>query len=278
MNTIRVFLFAYTLTLICSVSFAYVITEELNSSGVPADSVFLKWRTTGCDSISHPIREIDVTNIPPIVCLNLATATVDTTYFNSAIPDDNTDDSSCFQSLIDFLQLRDLNLTEHIRIHIPPGDYNFSDGIIMQSNISLKGAGSNSTCFLFDIRDTLNNTMTLDHYKSNCIEICNYVSNIGIEDINISRSQYNANFVSAFFDSLTIYVETNIHSAYHSEPSFHGNNAAGGMLVRLAIQITRFEKSFPDKRHVTSFVNHLRELTSNPLLRERSAISPFGGL
>lgn len=100
------------------------------------------WKTAGCDSLTLTIRDIDITNIEPIVSFNTTTSLDDTTYFDSTIPNDDIDDSNVFNDLIDFLVLRKLNILEHIRINIPSGVYNFSNQIVMHSNISLKGAGS----------------------------------------------------------------------------------------------------------------------------------------
>lgn len=107
----------------------------------------LEWASAGSNAIINPLTviEIDITNIEPIVSFNYVTLKIDTTSFVSAIPNDEMDDSAVFTALIDFVRDRQLNETGHVRILIPPGVYNFSDQIVMHSNISLKGAGSDKT-------------------------------------------------------------------------------------------------------------------------------------
>lgn len=116
----------------------------------------------------------------------------DTTYFVSVNPDDEYDDHESFQTLIDFLAERYLNRSEHIRIIIPAGTYNFSDQIIMHSNISLKGAGSHLTELRFLIRaDSTSSTMSKADCRKDAILISGtddaFRYNCGIEDLKIER-------------------------------------------------------------------------------------------
>lgn len=138
------------------------------------------------------IREIDITQIEPKVSFPPNSSTMDTTSFVSANPDDDIDDSGCFKALLGFIALRKLNLSEHIRILIPPGIYNFSDQIIMHSNISLKGAGSHLTTLRFLIRaDSNSTTMSKADCRKDAILISGsddaYKYNCGIEDLKIER-------------------------------------------------------------------------------------------
>ena len=97
--------------------------------------------------------------------------------------------------MIDFLVLRELNLTEHIRIYIPPGVYNFSDQIIMSSNISLKGAGSHQTELRFLIRaDSTSTSMSKIDCRKDAILVngtgtlpAQMIRNVGIENLKIVR-------------------------------------------------------------------------------------------
>jgi hypothetical protein len=88
--------------------------------------------------------------------------------------------------------LRQLNLSEHVRIFIPPGVYNFSDQIIMSSNISLKGAGSHQTELRFLIRaDSTSTTMSTEDCRKDAILVAgsddNILEKVGIEDLKIVR-------------------------------------------------------------------------------------------
>ena len=154
MMSIRVALCILVATISYSISHAYVINSEFVDPTVPADSVYHKWASAGSGATidTLAIREIDITDIEPIVSLVPNSSIIDTTSFVSAIPDDDLDDSGCFKALIEFLLLRQLNTSDHIRIYIPPGVYNFSDQIVLHSNISLKGAGSHQTELRFLIR------------------------------------------------------------------------------------------------------------------------------
>lgn len=152
------------------------------------------WESAGSNAIINPLTviEIDITNIEPIVSFNYVTLQIDTTSFVSAIPNDEMDDSAVFTALIDFVRDRQLNETGHVRILIPPGVYNFSDQIVMHSNISLKGAGSNLTELRFLIReDSTGTTMSEADCKKDAIFVNgsddqrNY--NVGIEDLKIVR-------------------------------------------------------------------------------------------
>lgn len=148
MSNTKFLLTIYILITTVTCSYAFIIDSEFNTQP-HADSVYNYWAHAGCASLTQTIREIDITNIPPIVSWNPNTNDYDTTTFISAIPNDDSDDHDSFQILIDFIQLRELNLTEHIRILLPVGVYNFSDQLVLRSNISLKGEGSSSTILDF---------------------------------------------------------------------------------------------------------------------------------
>ncbi|MDD2231069.1 MAG: hypothetical protein PHY48_16900 [Candidatus Cloacimonetes bacterium] len=128
---------------------------------LPPQAPLSEWAAAGSNAVVDSLLEIDITNIEPIVSLVPSSTIIDTTYFVSATPNDDLDDSDVFKKLIDFLVLRELNILEYIRINIPPGIYNFSDQIVMHSNISIKGAGSNLTELRFLIRaDSTSTTMS----------------------------------------------------------------------------------------------------------------------
>ncbi len=230
-----------------------------------SSDVYNSWSSAGSEYPTHTILEIDITNIEPIVCLNDTTSKIDTTYFVSATPNDDYDDSAIINELISFIYGRGLNLDYHVRINFPPGLYRLNSKITMRSNISLKGAGSDSTSLFFDIRDTQNNTMSIEQYRSNCFEIIDE-SNVGIEDLKISRSHHDANFVGAVFDSLTVFIEINIHTCYHNDSIFHDRNDMGNnILLNSAYNcwITGVESNKPYRNHVyiqgdyTRVTNHV---------------------
>lgn len=83
----------------------------------------------------------------------------------------------------------------HAQIYIPPGVYNFSDQIVMGSNISLKGAGSHQTELRFLIRaDSTSTSMSETDCRKDAILISGYgtlsaqrIRNVGIEDLKIVR-------------------------------------------------------------------------------------------
>lgn len=56
------------------------------------------WAAAGSNAIidTLALREINITDIEPIVCYNNVISETDTTTFVSAIPDDDLDDSGCF--------------------------------------------------------------------------------------------------------------------------------------------------------------------------------------
>jgi predicted outer membrane repeat protein len=152
------------------------------------------WESAGSNAMINPLTviEIDISNIEPIVSFNYVTLQIDTTSFVSAIPNDEMDDSAVFTALIEFIKDRHLNETGHVRILIPPGVYNFSDQIVMHSNISLKGAGSDLTELRFLIQaDPTSGTMTQDDCRKDAIRINGSedapISNVGIEDLKIVR-------------------------------------------------------------------------------------------
>ncbi|MCB5265671.1 MAG: hypothetical protein LHW41_05465 [Candidatus Cloacimonetes bacterium] len=220
-----------------------IIDEQL----APEDNVYASWMSAGLQTIPVADSTYNMLSLPDwIVDIN-----------NNPVPsadlDETTNDVVSFRELFEWISRNQTTPPFQSRIIIPAGKYLLTETLILPSNICLKGSGSNSTYVYFDIRDTQNNTMTIEQYRSNCFEIRNSKSRVGIEDINISRSQYNANFISAVFDSLTVYVETNMHSAYHSESSFHGTNERGNnILIYNATQcwISGVESNVPYKNHL----------------------------
>ncbi|MDD3103658.1 MAG: hypothetical protein PHY24_05510 [Candidatus Cloacimonetes bacterium] len=102
----------------------------------------LEWASAGSNAVIDSVFTIDVTAIPDTAYYSVG----DSTYtIPDAIPNDDYDDHFAFQKLLNWLLSRYWLQGIHAQIIIPPGVYNFSDQIVMHSNISLKGAGSDKT-------------------------------------------------------------------------------------------------------------------------------------
>ncbi len=191
MISIKTVLCILVVTISCSISYAFVINSEFVDPSVPADSVYHKWVSAGSNAVIDSVFTINVRAIPDSVTYHSIN---DSTYNHipPAVPDDDTDDSFTFSKLI--IWMRD-NITSHgihAQIYIPPGTYNFSDQIIMSSNISLKGAGSHQTELRFLIRaDSTSTTMSTLDCRKDAILVSgsddNIKYNIGIEDLKIVR-------------------------------------------------------------------------------------------
>lgn len=108
----------------------------------PPVAPLLEWAAAGSNAVIDSIFTIDVTAIPDTAYYSVG----DSTYtIPNAIPNDNSDDSYSFNKLMIWIKQKISVNGIHAQILIPPGVYNFSDQIVMHSNISLKGAGSDLT-------------------------------------------------------------------------------------------------------------------------------------
>jgi hypothetical protein len=246
------------ITITCSLSFAYVINSEFNNPSEPADSVYAKWASAGSNAVIDTVfvREIDITNIEPIVCFNYTSSETDTTLFASAIPNDGLDDQGNFETLIDFILLRRLNVSEHIRIFIPRGTYNFSDQIVMHSNISFKGAGSDATTLRFLIET--DSTMTAADCRKDAILVAGsglqqpqLIRNVGIENVKIIREK------GVDFSNDQIYNNVGGHcSNGNTYPGYWGNNIAIRRATNCWVRGVESNNTF--RNHVTlEFSEHV---------------------
>lgn len=107
----------------------------------PPVAPLLEWAAAGSNAVIDSVFTIDVTAIPDSVTYSTLS---DTTHYHipSAAPNDDTDDYFSFSKLMLWMKDNIANHGIHAQIYIPPGVYNFSDQIVMHSNISFKGAGS----------------------------------------------------------------------------------------------------------------------------------------
>lgn len=91
------------------------------------------WVNAGLDnSYSPPTTVIDITTV-------------------GAIPNDGLNDYPSLQAIFSSFP------TNGLLIYFPSGTYNFSSGINLPSNCTLKGSGSDSTHFIFDLGGTVAN-------------------------------------------------------------------------------------------------------------------------
>jgi hypothetical protein len=150
------------------------------------------WALAGSHAVIDSILTIDVTAIPDSITYESGGVLV-------PIPDaqsgDGFDNSEVFNRLIKWTNSNVDSVNVHTRILIPPGVYNFSDQIVMHSNISLKGAGSDLTELRFLIQsDPTSGTMTLDDCRKDAIQVNGSgelphqrIHSVGIEDLKIIR-------------------------------------------------------------------------------------------
>lgn len=155
---------------------------EFGANWAEVDSL---WRHAGAFSVSEPDSVYHITAIPNYV-------QIDNIPVESAIAGDNQDDAPSFRGLINWIANQQNNYQYTAQIHIPPGVYNFSDQIIMSSNISLKGAGSHQTELRFLIRaDSTSSTMSETDCRKDAILVAgsddNILEKVGIEDLKIVR-------------------------------------------------------------------------------------------
>jgi len=175
----------------CSLLIYLSINVPLYSNAVSSEiglnwtEVDTHWKNAGTDSV--PIADsIYYVNIIPSYVVNSGQQVL------SASEGDNQDDTSSFQGLLDWIRGKQIISPYVAQIYIPPGVYNFSDQIIMHSNISLKGAGSHQTELKFLIRaDSTSSTMSTLDCRKDAILVSgtddNYIIGVGIEDLKIVR-------------------------------------------------------------------------------------------
>ncbi|MFA5667156.1 MAG: choice-of-anchor Q domain-containing protein [Candidatus Cloacimonadaceae bacterium] len=147
------------------------------------------WESAGSNAIIDSVFFIDVSDIPDDVTYEFEG--VDTP-IPEAQSGEGFDNSLTFNELIKWINSNVDSVLVHTQIIIPPGIYNFSDQIIMHTNISLKGAGSDLTELRFLIQsDPTSGTMTQDDCRKDAIRINGSddapLSNVGIEDLKIVR-------------------------------------------------------------------------------------------
>ena len=144
------------------------------------------WALAGSHAEIDSVFTIDVTAIPDTFLI-----------LNTSIPipnaqnGDGFDNSEVFEHLITWIISNVGSVNVHTRILIPPGVYNFSDQIVMHSNISLKGAGSDLTELRFLIQsDPTSGTMTQDDCRKDAIRINGSgelphqrIHSVGIEEV-----------------------------------------------------------------------------------------------
>ena len=97
------------------------------------------WESAGSNAIIDSVFFIDVSDIPDDVTYQFEG--VDTP-IPEAQSGEGFDNSLTFNELIKWINSNVDSELVHTQIIIPPGIYNFSDQIVMHSNICLKGAGS----------------------------------------------------------------------------------------------------------------------------------------
>jgi hypothetical protein len=153
--------------------------------------VYSSWRSAGSSAVIDSVFTINVRAIPDsLTYYSLSDSTHH--HIPPAVPDYEEDDSFTFTKLVIWMRDNIANQGIHAQIYIPPGVYNFSDQIVMGSNISLKGAGSHQTELKFLINaDTTDTTMTTLDCRKDAILVSGtddaYKYNIGIEDLKIVR-------------------------------------------------------------------------------------------
>lgn len=130
------------------------------------------WASAGSNAVIDSLLIINVSSIPDSMCVENT---------NIPIPEaqsgDGFDNSLTFNELIKWINSNVDSVLVHTQIYIPPGIYNFSDQIIMHTNISLKGAGSHLTELRFLIpADSTNTTMSKADCRKDAILIsgCKY--------------------------------------------------------------------------------------------------------
>ncbi len=153
--------------------------------------VYSSWRSAGSSAVIDSVFTINVRAIPDsLTYYSLSDSTHH--HIPPAVPDDEEDDSFSFSKLIIWMRDNITNQGIHAQIYIPAGTYNFSDQIVMHTNISLKGAGSHLTELRFLIRaDSTSTIMSTSDCRKDAILVAgsddNILEKVGIEDLKIVR-------------------------------------------------------------------------------------------
>jgi hypothetical protein len=169
MNTLKTILIVFFLSLVCS------LLADNEADSIAAYSIY--WKTVGSNAVIDSVFTINVLDIPDEITYELEG--VDTP-IPEAQPGEGFDNSLTFNELIKWINSNVDSVLVHTQIYIPPGVYNFSDQIVMGSNISLKGAGSHQTELRFLIRaDSTSTSMSTSDCRKDAILIsgCKYQVN-----------------------------------------------------------------------------------------------------
>jgi len=170
--------------LMLSYSFALFAENEAASIATYSDI----WKTAGTNATIDSVFTINITTIPDSVTFVLDG--VDTP-IPKAVPNDGADDSFSFSKLITWMKDNIAINGIHAQIYTPSGTYHFRDQIVVASNISLKGDGSDETELIFLIdADPSSTNMTGSDCKKDAILVMGegtlphqLISKAGIEDI-----------------------------------------------------------------------------------------------
>ena len=203
MNRVLIGIFVYLVLVIPLSLHGFIIDSEFQTEsdividgedtppvpGVFPAIVYSSWISAGSNAIIDSLVTINVLEIPDDVTYDFGGVYVPIPEAQSG---EGFDNSLTFNKLIKWINTNVDSVLVHTQIYIPPGIYNFSDQIIMHSNISFKGAGSHLTTLRFLIRaDSTSTTMSKADCRKDAILISGsddaYKYNCGIEDLKIER-------------------------------------------------------------------------------------------
>ena len=212
------------------------------------------WAAAGSNAIIDSVFTINVVSIPDSMTYESGSIQVP---IPNAQSGDGFDNATTFNLLISWLKDRPWLQNIHAQINIPPGIYNFSDQIVMQSNISLKGAGSHQTELRFLIRaDSTSSTMSETDCRKDVILVSGtddaYKYNCGIEDLKIVRIRdgLTTRAVKEYVGDYSMFDGTNDYSGYW------GNNIAIRRATDCWVKGVESENTF--RNHVTlEFSNNI---------------------
>jgi hypothetical protein len=145
MNNIRIIIAMLLLSVSCILiadpaqdAWVTALGEEFPENCAP----LAQWEYSGSHAVIDPMFTVNVTSIPDSMTCESEGMTV-------PIPDaqasEGFDNSYTINKLVDWLANYICPQGIHAQIYIPEGVYHFNDQIVMKSNISLKGAGSDLT-------------------------------------------------------------------------------------------------------------------------------------
>jgi len=128
------------------------------------------------------------------------------------------DNSLTFNMLMYSLSRQSWIQNVHAQIYIPPGTYDFKDQLVMYSNISLKGEGSDATTLRFLI--VTDSTMSAADCKKDAILVAGpdyaIITKVGIENLKIIRVQgddLSENQISEMLMTTVVTGATTLQSA-----------------------------------------------------------------